>query len=172
MATHNLTLPLSAAQVRALALQAQQDSQLLQQLFAATLGGQGREARNAAWVLTHLPHAATPSIASHREGLATLALTTADSSLCRLALNLLARLHWHPDDILPHLLDFCLAGITNPHQPCGVRALCIKLAWQQCRHYPELAAELRQTLLLVDPSTLNPGLKHTRAQTLKAIPTA
>ena len=171
MTTTDSPIRLGAADIHALALQAQQDNRLLQQLFATTLSGQGREARYAAWTLTHLPPSTNPAIAAHRDPLVTLALTTPDSSLLRLTLNLLARLTWQTDNIRTDLLDFCLAAIPNPRQPYGVRALCIKLAWQQCRHYPELAAELRQTLLLLDPADLKPGLKHTWAQTLRLIPT-
>jgi 3-methyladenine DNA glycosylase AlkD len=49
----------------------------------------------------------------------------------------------------------------------GVRALCAKLAYLQCRHYPELLGELRQSLLMLDPALLKPGLKHMRNKILE-----
>lgn len=60
MTTTDSPIRLGAADIHALALQAQQDNRLLQQLFATTLSGQGREARYAAWTLTHLPPSANP----------------------------------------------------------------------------------------------------------------
>ena len=82
---------------------------------------------------------------------------------------LLQRLEWGIDDVRTDLLDFCLEHMLLPDEPYGVKALCMKLAYQQCRHYPELNEELRQSLLLMEPSELGTGVKHTRKKILDQI---
>ena len=66
-------------------------------------------------------------------------------------------------------LDFCLLHLVDPAEPYGVRALCAKLAWAQCRHYTELRAELHTTLTLIEPHTISPGMRNTRTKILKSI---
>lgn len=157
---------IGAAEAKMLAQKAFADDTLREELFATMLQGEGREARNAAWTLTHLPRGGTEYINTYRSELVARALTTTESSLRRLSLTLLERLTWEKEDVRTDLLDFCLLHLVNADETYGVRALCAKLAWQQCRHYPELCDELRQTLLILDPTTLKPGLKHTWKKTL------
>jgi 3-methyladenine DNA glycosylase AlkD len=71
------------------------------------------------------------------------------------------------DQVDTALLDFCLGHLMDPSEAVGVRALCAKLAYLQCRHYPELLGELRQSLLMLDPALLKPGLKHIRNKILE-----
>jgi 3-methyladenine DNA glycosylase AlkD len=82
-------------------------------------------------------------------------------------LTLLERLEWGVDQVDTALLDFCLGHLMDPSEAVGVRALCAKLAYRQCRHYPELLGELRQSLLILDPALLKPGLKHVRNKILE-----
>jgi hypothetical protein len=42
----------------------------------------------------------------------------------------------------------------------------MKIAYQMCRHYQELKEELRQSLLLMEPSELGTGVRHTRNKIL------
>ena len=133
------------------------------------LSGEGKEASNAAWALTHLPKEDTIYIDTRREELTALALATPDTSLRRLTLVLLERLEWGIDDVRTDLLDFCLEHMVRPEEPYGVKSLCMKLAYQQCRHYPELKEELRQSLLLLRPEELGSGVKHTRNKILTLI---
>ena len=104
-----------------------------------------------------------------RARLADYASATPDTSMRRLAMVLLDRLEWSVDDVRTDLLDFCLDHMMLPDEPYGVKALCIKLAYLQCRHYPELKAELRQALLLMEPEELGAGVKHTRKKTLERL---
>ncbi|MCR4659015.1 MAG: hypothetical protein K5650_01830 [Bacteroidales bacterium] len=160
---------IGAAEVKAMARRAHGDATVREVLVSTMLTAEGREARNAAWVLTHLPTADAQHIAAHREALVRLALTTPDTSLRRLSLALLERIPWDLADVRTDLLDFSLRRLADPSETYGVRALCVKLAWLQCRHYRELQSELRQTLLLLDPATLKPGLKHTWGKVLKQL---
>ena len=86
---------------------------------------------------------------------------------------LLERLEWGiealDDERYVRLLDFCLEHMMLADEPYGIKALCMKIAYQMCRHYPELKDELRQSLLLMEPSELGAGVKHTRGKILKLL---
>lgn len=155
--------------IKALAQRAHRDEKFREGLFAEMYGDDLREARNAAWALTHLPKEDTIYIDTRREELTAFAIATPDSSLRRLSLVLLERLEWGSDDIRTDLLDFCLEHMMLPDEPYGVKALCMKLAYYQCRHYPELCAELKQCLLLMEPSELGAGVRHTWGKLLKLL---
>lgn len=155
--------------VKALAMSAHGDAGARRSLFADALEGEGRRSANALWALTHLPSQDDVFIAEHRQGLTALALEAADVTRRRLALTLLERLEWSVDQVDTALLDFCLGHLMDPSEAVGVRALCAKLAYRQCRHYPELLGELRQSLLMLDPALLKPGLRHTRNKLLSLI---
>lgn len=157
--------------IKCLAGEAHRDATVRAGLFRAMQGDDSRMATNAAWALTHLPQSDNQYIVNERDSLVALALATALVSLRRLSLALLARIDWKIDDIRTDLLDFCLAGMTNSDQPYGVRSLCVKLAFLQCRHYPELTEELRQTLEQMTQTEMSAGLKHTWKKTLMAIST-
>lgn len=153
--------------VKALAMSAHGDGEVRRSLFADALDGDVRRSANALWALTHLPSRDVVFIAEHRQGLTALALTATDVTRRRLALALLERLEWSVDQVDTALLDFCLGHLMDSSEAVGVRALCAKLAYLQCRHYPELLGELRQSLLMLDPALLKPGLKHIRNKILE-----
>ena len=155
--------------IKALAMSAHGDGEVRRSLFTDALEGDGRRSANALWVLTHLPSQDDVFIAEHRPELVTLALTATDVTRRRLALTLLERLEWSVDQVDTALLDFCLGHLMDPSEAVGVRALCAKLASRQCRHYPELLGELRQSLLMLDPALLKPGLRHVRNKLLSLI---
>ena len=153
--------------VKALAMSAHGDARARRSLFADALEGEGRRSANALWALTHLPSQDDVFIAEHRRELTALALGAADVTRRRLALTLLERLEWGVDQVDTALLDFCLGHLMDPSEAVGARALCAKLAYRQCCHYPELLGELRQSLLMLDPALLKPGLKHVRNKILE-----
>ena len=155
--------------IKALAKSAHEDAEVRERLFRTMLSGEGKEASNAAWALTHLPKEDNIYINMYRAELVQLALITPEVPLRRLSMVLLERLDWGRDDVRTDLLDFCLEHMMRPDEPYGVKALCMKLAYSQCRHYPELCAELKQALLLMEPSELGAGVKHTRGKILKLL---
>ena len=83
---------------------------------------------------------------------------------------LLERLEWGrealDDERYVRLLDFCLEHMVLADEPYGIKSLCMKIAYQMCRHYQELKEELRQSLLLMEPSELGTGVRHTRNKIL------
>lgn len=155
--------------IKALAKSAHNDAEVRERLFRTMLSREGKEASNAAWALTHQPKEDNIYINMYRAELVQLAITTPEVPLRRLSMVLLERLEWGRDDVRTDLLDFCLEHMMLPDEPYGVKALCMKLAYQQCRHYPELCAELKQCLLLLEPSELGAGVKHTRGKILKLL---
>ena len=156
-------------EIKSVAMEAHRDAQRRDGLFASMLNGEGRDAYYAAWALTHLPPSDNSYIDVRREDLVRLAVSTSEIPLRRLSLALLERLAWGMDDVRTDLLDFCLEHMMLPEEPYGIKALCMKLAYQQCRHYPELCAELKQNLLLLEPSELGAGVRHTRGKILKLL---
>lgn len=160
---------LRVEEIKTMAQEAHRDKARRDGLFATLFGSNGKEAINAAWALTHLPDTDNKYIDEHRDKLVQLALSTSEVPLRRLSMTLLQRLEWSIDDVRTDLLDFCLDHMMLPDEPYGVKALCMKLAYQQCRHYPELKAELRQALLLMEPAELGAGVKHTRGKILKLL---
>ena len=155
--------------IKSLAQRAHEDLTVRERLFTDMCGDDRREAYNAAWALTHLPQEDTPYFDLRREELVAFAITTPDTSLRRLSLVLLERLEWGRDEVRTDLLDFCLEHMMHADESYSVKALCMKLAFYQCRHYPELKEELRQSLLLMEPSELGAGVKHTRGKILKQL---
>ena len=159
--------------IKALAKSAHGDAGVRERLFATLLGAQTSSSAitpsHAAWALTHLPKEDNIYINMYRARLVQLAITTPEVPLRRLSMVLLERLEWGRDDVRTDLLDFCLVHMMLADEPYGVKALCMKLAYQQCRHYPELCAELKQCLLLLEPSELGAGVRHTRGKILKLL---
>lgn len=152
--------------IKALAQQAHRDDRKREELFATMFRNDGKESYYASWALTHLPAVDNILIAKHRHELVSLAISTPDTSLRRLSLVLLERLEWPPEEVRADLLDFCLAHMAMADEPYGVKALCIKLAYLMCRHYPELKSELRNCLLMMEPQEQGAGVRHTRNQIL------
>ena len=161
-------------EIKALARQAHGDPRLRKQLFADMMGEDRDAAVHAAWTLTHLPKEDNSYIADHRETLAQKAIATPDTSLRRLSLALTERIDWTnetPSEYFMRLLDFCLEHLMRRDEPYGVRSLCMKIAYKLSLPYPELQEELRQSLLLLEPSELGAGVLHTRNKLLKIIRT-
>lgn len=161
--------------IKAMAKRAHGDDAFREGLFEAMLGNEREEAVCAAWALTHLPKDDNLHIAAHRETLVQLATTTADISLRRITLTLLERLEWMVEstddapDYYVSLLDFCFEHLMMIEEPYGVRSLCMKLAYKLSLPYRELLDELRQSLLLIEPSDLGSGVRHTRNKILKQL---
>lgn len=117
-----------------------------------------RVARNAAWVLTHKPTAEIRTLP--QDNLVDLAMSTPDTSLRRLTLCLVERQGVAEESMRTDFLDYCLQHMHLAIEPPGVQALCMKLAYSMCRPYPELVHEFLETLNLMQPETMKPGLKH------------
>ena len=164
---------LHIAEIKAIARRAHDNAAFREGLFETMQGDDRDEAVHAAWALTHLPKEDNNHIAAHREALTSLATTTPDTSLRRITLTLLNRLDWTLDDEAPDyyvtLLDFCMEHLMIADETYGVRSLCMKLSYTLSLPYPELLEEVRQSLLLIEPSELGSGVRHTRNKILKSL---
>lgn len=163
------------AEIKTIAQKAHDNAAVRESLFDALQSGDRDEAVHAAWALTHLPKGDNKHISQHRIALVNLSTTTDDTSLRRITLALLERLDWTVDDAenVPdyyvNLLDFCFGHLMMADEPYGVRSLCMKLAYKLSLPYPDLLAELRQSLQMLEPSELGGGVRHTRNKILKSL---
>lgn len=127
-----------------------------------------RVAFNSLWILTHFPADSLRAMFPCRDRLVDLLLGCPDTGRRRLLLSLLSRLPVGIDDVRVDYLDWCLSKI-NTSEPCGIRALCVKEAYAQCRFYPELSAELRLVLEMSEDAGLSPGMRCVRDKVLGLI---
>ena len=156
--------------VKSLAQRAHSNKSFMDELWAILFDGTNQRAsNNAAWAMMHLPKSDLTHIDAHRDRLSELALETVNITMRRLSLALLERLDWSIDDIRTDLLDFCLEHLALAEEPYGIRSVCMKLAYKMCRHYPELKEELRLSLLLIEPTDLGRGVRHTRNNILQQL---
>lgn len=95
-------------------------------------------------------------------------LTTPHTGKRRLSLALLEELTVERKDIRADYLDFCLSKI-NSQEPYGIRALCLKQAFALCRFYPELIAELKNEIELIEFSEPSRGILTTKKNVLRKI---
>lgn len=137
-------------------------------LYSLVSGPDDRTAYNALWVFTHFQPNDMRWLQSRRNELIDILLSTAHTGKRRLILSILDSLGTTRDDIRTDYLDFCLSGI-NSTEPYGIRALCLKQSFAQCRFYPELVRELVSVIELMEHSRLSPGLLTARKNILKKI---
>lgn len=74
-------------------------------------------------------------------------------------LQLLRDQEFEPESIRTDFLDYCLARINAECEPYAVRCFCLYTAYNMCRHYPELIAELQSRLDMLSMQSLSAGLK-------------
>lgn len=152
-----------------LLVQGEQNHSLKEQLYQLTLDNDRRVAVNALWVFTHFALADNEWLYAKHDQLIDRCLKEQDATKLRLMLNLLLRQPYTEEDIRTDFIDFCLMRLTDPKSPYAVRALCIKLAYEQMRYWPELLNELRQTLNMISCEPLSPGLRSAWRQVMKKL---
>ena len=94
-------------------------------------------------------------------------MTTENSSVCRLTLNIIERMPMEEDDLRSDFLDFCLEQMTNMDGLPGIQSLAMKLAHRMCKFYPELMDELIRTLKAMEMDYYKPAVKSVRRKILK-----
>ena len=152
-----------------LLVQGEQNHSLKEQLYQLTLDNDRRVAVNALWVFTHFAVVDNEWLYAKHDQLIDRCLKEQDATKLRLMLNLLLRQPYTEEDIRTDFIDFCLMRLTDPKSPYAVRALCIKLAYEQMRYWPELLNELRQTLNMISCEPLSPGLRSAWRQVMKKL---
>lgn len=133
------------------------DDSVKAELFSLVCHPDDRVGYNALWIFTHFPAEDMKWLQAKRVGLTDLVLKTDHVGKRRLILTLLEHLPIKMEDIRTDYLDFCLSKI-NSTEPYAIRALCLKQAYAMCRFYPELMAELKNQIELMEYGELSPGL--------------
>ena len=145
------------------------NNHLKEGLYQLTLDDDRRVAVNALWTFTHFAAADNEWLYAKHDQLIERAITEQDVTKLRLILTLLLRQPFDEEDIRTDFIDFCLARLTDTRAPYAIRAQCIKLAYEQMRHWPELLDELRQTLEMISCEPLSPGLRSAWRHVMKKI---
>lgn len=162
-----LEKPIGKATVKTIVRNVNQEG--LADLYRLLFDDEKRVSDNAAWVLTHISRNDRKFLEAHRDELIDKSLHTSSVTKQRLILRLLVDIPFPESALRTDFLDYCLQGIPDINIPYGVRSLCMKLAFMQCRHYPELLGELRSILELMEPQSLSSGLVCARRNVLASI---
>ena len=128
-----------------------------------------RVARNALWSMTKATNSELSQLQPIYNELIDLAMTTDNSSVCRLSLNIIERLKMEEDDLRTDFLDFCLEKMTAIDGLPGIQSLAMKLAYRMCKFYPELMDELIVTLKAMEMDFYPPAVKSVRNRILKSL---
>lgn len=168
---HQLTHRLSQSEINELCAltQGEHNDNLKEELYQLTLDSDRRVATNALWVFTHFALDDNKWLYAKHDLLIDRCLNEKDATKLRLMLNLLLRQPYLEEDIRTDFIDFCLMKLTDPKSPYAIRAQCIKLAYEQMKHWPELLNELRQTLEMISCEPLSPGLRSAWRQVMKRL---
>ncbi len=123
-------------------------------------------ARNALWSMTKATDAELSQLQPMLHELINLALSAENSSVRRLTLNVIYRLHLSEEDLRTDFLDFCLEHMTDVSEYPGIQSLCMKLAYKMCLFYTELMGELIRTLKEMEIEHYKPAVKCVRNKIL------
>lgn len=124
---------------------------------------------NALCVFTHFDLANNEWLYAKHDELIDKAIAEKHEGKKRLLLTLLLRQPFECDTLRTDFIDFCFETIQSSHESCSNRALCMKLAYEQCRFFPELLSELSNCLELISAESLSSGLKTARRNVMKKI---
>lgn len=142
------------------------NADLREDIFRMTMDENDRVAYNALWCLSHMPHSNAKWLRTKHNRMIDRLLACRNTSHRRLLLTLLERNFDTKAPLRTDFLDYCLDTI-NSTLPYAQRALCMKLAYVQCRAIPELLSELREVLELTAYGHSSPGILSARRNILK-----
>ena len=139
------------------------------ELYKLTFDEDERVATNALWVFTHFDMTNNEWLYAKHDDLIDRVLIEQNMTKLRLMLSLLIRQPFEEASLRSDFIDFCVSKITVCSYPYAIRALCIKLAYEQMKYYPELLAELKAALDMLEQEALSPGLASAKRQVMKKI---
>lgn len=149
--------------------QGEENNPVKEALYALLFDSDNRVAENAAWIFGHFDRANNEWLYDKQDALIDEAMRTPRIPKRRMLLGLLLRQPFYKEKIRTDFLDFCLERMMAATEPVGVRAYCMKLAYLQCRFFPELLSELKQALEIMEPEYLSSGLRVVRRNLLKEL---
>ena len=139
------------------------------ELYQLTFDEDERVATNALWVFTHFDLQNNEWLYSKHDDLIDRVLMEKNMTKLRLMLSLLLRQPFEEEYLRSDFIDFCVAKITACSYPYAIRALCMKLAYEQMKYYPELLSELKTALDILEQEVLSSGLQSAKKQIMKKI---
>lgn len=122
--------------------------------------------RNALWALTKATDRELSQLQPIMDKLIDLAMSTANSSVRRLSMNVIERLSMEKDELRADFLDFCLDHAVDVTEFPGIQSVAIKLAYRMCSFYPELKEELIRTLEAMEMDYYKPAVRSIRSRIL------
>lgn len=140
-----------------------------EELYKLTFDEDERVATNALWIFTHFDQPNNEWLYAKHDELIDRVLIEKNTTKLRLILNLLLRQPFEEDSLRSDFIDYCISKITACSYPYAIRALCMKLAYEQMKYYPELLAELKAALDMLEQETLSPGLASAKRHVMKKI---
>ena len=152
-----------------LLMQGKENDSRKEELYRLTFDKDERVAVNALWVFTHFDSINNEWLYTKHDDLIDRVLIEPTVTKRRLMLTLLLRQPFEENSLRSDFIDFCVSKITACAQPYAIRALCIKLAYGQMKYYPELIAELKMSLDMLEQEALSPGLMSAKRQIMKKI---
>ncbi len=123
----------------------------------------------AAWVFSHFSRQDNEWLYTKQDELIDEVLVCKHGGKRRVLLNLIYK---QPLTYPPRVdfLDFCLERVNLSQELPGVQSLCIKIAYELCRHIPELNQELKIILEMIE-GDLPPAISTVKINVLKAMKT-
>lgn len=140
-----------------------------EELYQLTFDENERVAFNALWALSHFDEANNEWLYAKHDDLIDRVLVEKNMTKLRLMLSLLIRQPFEEATLRSDFIDYCVAKITACAYPYAIRALCMKLAYEQMKYYPELLTELKAALDMLEQEALSPGLASAKRQVMKKI---
>lgn len=137
-------------------------------LWNIIAGDADRAGYNLLWAMTYLSPESKKRLLPSPDVMIDTLLVTTHTGKRRLMLNLLESRGFTSEEVRTDFLDYCLSRI-NSTEPYGIRALCLKLAFIQCRHFPDLLQELQAEIEIMGYSELSPGLRAARKNVVTGI---
>ncbi len=128
-----------------------------------------RIAYNALWIFCHFNIFDNDWLYQKHDDLIDRVMIETHVGKKRMMLSLLNRQPFCKESLRADFIDFCIGKIPSQAEPYAVRALCMKLAYEQCKFYPELLTELRECLDMITQEPLSSALVSTRKNILKRI---
>ncbi len=136
-------------EIKELAHQSQLSPDLTAQIVDNIFDGDPVLARNSAWVMTHFTNEQIDALQDRQNEFIDVILSTENTSLRRLLLNIVERQKFAEDSLRTDFLDFCLEDMASASEMPGIQCLCMKIAYRQCCFFPELLHEMAERLSIM-----------------------
>ncbi len=128
-------------------------------LIALAKADTGRGGINALWCLTHVQKADPAYLQEWHDDFIDMLLAENHTGRKRMLLQVLRGQAYDPDTLRTDFLDFCLSKINAECEPYAIRAFSLYCAYNMCKFYPELIAELNEHLHMLDLQAISAGLR-------------